>query len=113
VLVIEGDYPATILPWQRLVRQGVRVRPLHPEGGLLSAGELAAAIGPRTRVLAVTWVDSFTGQTLDLHALGTVCRQAGVLLVVNASQALGARPVQRLRRSVGATASGRHDGPHD
>jgi cysteine desulfurase / selenocysteine lyase len=104
VLVSAGDYPATILPWQRLVRQGVRVRPLHPERGLLSAAELAAAIGPRTRVLAVTWVDSFTGQALDLHALGTVCRQAGVLLVVNASQALGARPLDVSATPVDAVA---------
>jgi selenocysteine lyase/cysteine desulfurase len=93
VLVIEGDYPATILPWQRLDRLGVRVRPLRPAGDLLSAAELTAAIGPRTRLLAVTWVDSFTGRTLDLHELGAVCRQAGVLFVVNASQALGARPL--------------------
>jgi selenocysteine lyase/cysteine desulfurase len=93
VLVIEGDYPATILPWQRLAGQGVRVRALRPAGGLLSAAELAAAAGPRTRVLAVTWVDSFTGRALDLHALGTVCRRAGMLLVVNASQAVGARPI--------------------
>jgi cysteine desulfurase/selenocysteine lyase len=93
VLVIEGDYPATILPWQRLAQLGVRVRPLRPAGELLTAAELAGAIGPRTRLLAVTWVDSFTGRTLDLHELGTVCRQAGVLSVVNASQALGARPL--------------------
>lgn len=93
VLVIEGDYPATILPWQRLASQGVRVRPLRPAGELLSAAELTAAIGPRTRLLAVTWVSSFTGHALDLHALGAVCRQAGVLFVVNASQALGARPL--------------------
>ena len=45
VLVIEGDYPATVLPWQRLACQGVAVRPLRPETGLLSASELAAAIG--------------------------------------------------------------------
>jgi selenocysteine lyase/cysteine desulfurase len=93
VLVIAGDYPATTLPWQRLADQGVRVRSLRPADGLLSAAELAAAAGPRTRVLAVTWVDSFTGRALDLHALGAVCRQAGVLLVVNASQAVGARPI--------------------
>jgi cysteine desulfurase / selenocysteine lyase len=93
VLVIEGDYPATILPWQRLASQGVRVRALRPAGELLSAAELTAAIGPRTRLLAVTWVSSFTGRALDLHALGAACRQAGVLLVVNASQALGARPL--------------------
>jgi cysteine desulfurase / selenocysteine lyase len=93
VLVIEGDYPATILPWRRLAAQGVKVRPLRPAGGLLSAAELAAAITSRTRLLAVTWVDSFTGRALDLGALGEVCRQAGVLLVVNASQALGARTI--------------------
>jgi selenocysteine lyase/cysteine desulfurase len=93
VLVIEGDYPATILPWQRLDRRGVRVRALRPARELLSGAEVAAAIGPRTRLLAVTWVDSFTGRTLDLHELGAVCRQAGVLLVVNGSQALGARPL--------------------
>jgi selenocysteine lyase/cysteine desulfurase len=97
VLVIEGDYPATVLPWQRLDRRGVRVRALRPAGRqaaeLLSGAELAAAIGPRTRLLAVTWVDSFTGRTLDLDELGAVCRQAGVLLIVNASQALGARPL--------------------
>jgi len=93
VLVIEGDYPATILPWQRLAPWGVRVRPLRPIGDVLSAADLTAAIGPRTRLLAVTWADSFTGRALDLDELGKVCRQAGVLFVVNASQALGARPV--------------------
>ncbi|HEY1641745.1 MAG TPA: aminotransferase class V-fold PLP-dependent enzyme [Streptosporangiaceae bacterium] len=93
VLVLDGDYPATVLPWQRLASQGVGVRALRPAGGLLTADELAAAIGPRTRLLAVTWVDSFTGRALDLDALGTVCRQAGVLLIANASQGLGARPV--------------------
>ena len=93
VLVIEGDYPATILPWQRLAARGVRVRPLRPAAGPLTAAELADAIGAGTRLLAVTWVDSFTGRALDLEALGAVCRRAGVLLVVNASQALGARPL--------------------
>jgi cysteine desulfurase/selenocysteine lyase len=93
VLVIEGDYPATVLPWQRLAARGLRVRPLRPAHGLLSGPQLAAAISPATRVLAVTWVDSFTGRALDLHELGAVCRQAGVSFVVNASQALGARPI--------------------
>ena len=36
VLTIQGDYPATILPWQRLRDSGVRVRPLRPADGLLS-----------------------------------------------------------------------------
>jgi len=105
VLTIDGDYPATILPWQRLAGLGVRVRSLRSAGDLLSADELAAAIGPQTRVLAVTWVDSFTGRTLDLQALGAVCRRAGVWLVVNASQALGARPIDVATTPVDAVVS--------
>jgi cysteine desulfurase / selenocysteine lyase len=105
VLTVEGDYPATVLPWQRLSGSGVRVRALRPAAGLLSAEELSAAIGPRTRLLAVTWVDSFTGRALDLHALGTVCRRAGVLLVVNASQALGALPLDVASTPVDAVVS--------
>jgi cysteine desulfurase/selenocysteine lyase len=102
VLVIEGDYPATVLPWRRLGERGVRVRPLRPAAGPLSGPELAASIGPRTRLVAVTWVDSFTGRALDLHELGAACRAAGVVLVVNASQALGARPVDVLAAPVDA-----------
>ena len=105
VLTVEGDYPATVLPWRRLAGAGVQVRTLHPVDRLLSAEELAAAIGPRTRLLAVTWVNSFTGHTLDLHALGAVCRQSGVLLVVNASQALGARPIDVASTPVDAVVS--------
>jgi cysteine desulfurase/selenocysteine lyase len=83
VLTLEGDYPATVLPWQRTFT--VRALP--------SVDEIEAAITPRTRVVAVTWVDSFTGRALDLAALGQVCRSHGVWLVVNGSQAVGARPV--------------------
>ena len=105
MLVIESDYPATVLPWQRLARSGVHIRPLRPAGGQLTADELAAAIGPRTRVVAVTWVDSFTGCTLDLQALGSGCRQAGTFLVVNASQALGVRAISVRSAPVDAVVS--------
>jgi selenocysteine lyase/cysteine desulfurase len=105
VLTIDGDYPATILPWQRLAATGVHVRALRPAGDLLSAEELGSAIGPRTRLLAVTWVDSFTGRTLDLDALGDVCRRHGVLLVVNGSQAVGARPINVSRTAIDAVVS--------
>ena len=105
VLIIEGDYPATVLPWLRLADQGVRARWLHPHGGVLTASELAAAITPRTRVLAMTWVNSFTGHTADLDALGQVCRAAGVLCVVNASQGIGARPLNVASTPVDAVVS--------
>jgi hypothetical protein len=37
-----ASYPATVLPWQRLVDDGVRVRAVHPADGLLSADAVRA-----------------------------------------------------------------------
>ena len=81
---------------------------LYPKDETLSADEPSAAVRPGTRVLALTWVDSFTGHTADLRALGEVCRSAGVLFVVNASQAIGARTLDVTSTPVDAVVSCGH-----
>jgi cysteine desulfurase / selenocysteine lyase len=93
VLLVGGDFPATIVPWLPLADRGVRVRLLRPEGGALAAGQLEAELTPATRLFCTSWVFSFTGQAVDLAALGRVCRRAGVTFVVNGSQAVGAVPL--------------------
>jgi cysteine desulfurase/selenocysteine lyase len=93
VLLVDGDFPATVVPWLPLAERGVRVRLLRPEGGRLEAGQLEAELSPATRLFCTSWVFSFTGQAVDLAALGRVCRRAGVSFVVNGSQAVGAAPL--------------------
>lgn len=92
-LVVRGDFPASVLPWHTIERRGARVRCLEPGGPALSAADVEAALTPRVRLLCATWVNSFTGWTLDLEAVGAVCRRHGVRLVLNAAQAAGARPL--------------------
>jgi cysteine desulfurase / selenocysteine lyase len=106
VLCVEGDYPATVLPWLAQRQHGVRVR-FVPRGpyGLVDPERVRDAITPRTRVFALTWVDSFTGAAADLGSLGGICRAAGVLFVVNGSQAVGARPVDVASTPVDALVS--------
>ncbi len=105
VLVVAGDYPATVLPWLRLRDQGVTVREVRPAGPVLSADDVAASISDRTRVLALTWVNSFTGHTVDLDSIGAVCRSRDVAVVVNASQAIGARPFDAAATAADAVVS--------
>ena len=103
VLVMEGDFPSDILPWLLLEeREGVKVVRIRPRGRVVEDDELKAAITPRTRLFCTTWVHSFSGFTIDLDALGTVCRDHGVAFVVNISQALGARPLDLARAPVDA-----------
>jgi cysteine desulfurase/selenocysteine lyase len=102
VLVIRGDFPADILPWLGLERRGVRVRQIETGEDGLRAEDLERHLGSATKVFCATWVDSFTGRALDLEAVGAACRDHGVLFVVNAAQALGARPLDLSRAPVDA-----------
>ena len=93
VLAVAGDFPSDILPWLRLAKHGVYVRLLQSQSPLPDPEELRKAITPSTRLFCATWVHSFSGFTADLEGLGAICRQSGVAFVINASQALGARPL--------------------
>ena len=105
VLLVRGDFPSTLLPWQGLAPRGVGVRFVEPAGPALTAEEVDAALGPRTRLLCTTWVHSFTGHTVDERAIGEVCRARGVRFVLNASQGLGARPLRVASLPVDAVTS--------
>lgn len=89
VLLVDGDFPATVLPW--LARRDIRVRFLRGTRGRIDPDLLEANLGPHTRVFCTSWVFSFYGTALDLTALAQVCRRRGVLFVVNGSQGVGTR----------------------
>lgn len=93
VIVVQGDFPATVVPWLALAERGVRVRFIGGEQARVDADVLEAAITPRTRVFCTSWVFSFFGHAVDLEPLGAVCRERDVIFIVNGSQALGARPL--------------------
>jgi selenocysteine lyase/cysteine desulfurase len=93
VLVMDTDFPSDILPWLRLEPHGVAVRRERPRGHIFEPDEVRTRIGPKTRLLCLTWVHSFSGWAIDLHAIGQLCRAHDIVFVVNASQALGARPL--------------------
>lgn len=93
VLLMEGDFPSNVLPWLAHQRHGVAVRQLRPHQAVLEADEVAEALTPSTRVVCLSWVHSFSGWVLDIERIAEACRANGTWLLVNASQGLGARPL--------------------
>jgi len=90
VLLVDGDFPATIYPWLPLRDRGIAVRLLAPETPL-DADRLAGELGPSTRVFCSSWVFSFSGRVVDPPAVGEACAANGTTYIVNATQAIGAR----------------------
>jgi cysteine desulfurase / selenocysteine lyase len=99
ILLVEGDFPSDILPWMGLQNRGVKIRFLKPRQYVIQPDELLGNITPSTRLLCTTLVHSFSGFAVEAQALGEICRANGILLVLNVSQALGAR---RFKVSEGA-----------
>jgi cysteine desulfurase / selenocysteine lyase len=92
VLVVEGDFPASVVTWLPLSKRGVQIRFLRPVSAVAIAEEVERAITPSTRVFCSSWVFSYRGHAIDIDPIGEVCRAHQVLFVLNGSQAIGTRP---------------------
>ncbi len=93
VVVEDIEFPSGLYPWTRLAEQGVEVRVVRQTGGAATLDRLAAALDPRTRVLAVSQVSYLTGRRYDLAELRALADRHGALLSVDATHAAGVVPV--------------------
>ena len=94
VVCYHGDYPANVYPWMDLQRRGVVVRYLEPERrGEITPEVVAAALTPRTRLVALASCHFFTGYRIDVEAIGSLLHEKDVLFSLDAIQTLGAFPI--------------------
>lgn len=74
--------------------QGYRVTWLQPgHDGLIDPRQVADAIEPDTQLVSLMHANNELGVTTDLAAIGTICRERGVLLHTDAAQSAGKLPL--------------------
>jgi selenocysteine lyase/cysteine desulfurase len=107
VLLAKGDFPASILPWLYLRKHGIKIHEIAPNGPVLHVEDVKVASSSKTKILAPTWVDSFTGYQLDANAIGTFCQDHDILFLLNVTQGLGSQPFDASKIPVdGITSTG-------
>lgn len=106
ILSVEGEFPANVSPWQALERRGVRLRLLSTPDGRVPLEEVRRALDGRVRLLAISFVEFFSGLRNDLVALGELCAEREVLFCVDAIQGLGALPLDVREAQVDFLAAG-------
>ena len=91
VICSHGEHNAVMRVLARLVARGmITVKVLQPdERGLLAPETLRAAISPRTQLVVICHASNVTGVIQPVAALGAVCRDRGVPLLVDAAQTAG------------------------
>ena len=94
IVVLDREFPSSTYTWRDLARRaGARVVTVKREAGASWTDALLGALDDRVAIVATPvchWTD---GSLIDLERLAPAVRAAGAALVVDASQAAGAHPI--------------------
>jgi cysteine desulfurase/selenocysteine lyase len=93
VVMADDEFPSVALSWEGLQSRGVKVTRVSISDEAERSEALAAAVGPRTRVLATSHVHWRSGTRVDLARLGAACREYDCRLIVDGAHAVGAVPI--------------------
>lgn len=90
LITLKTEHKAVLDTMRELERQGFEVTYLDvQEDGLVNMDALKAAIRPDTILISVLFVNNEIGVIQDIPAIGTLCREKGILFHVDAAQATG------------------------
>ncbi len=89
------EHHANIVPWHFLrERQGVVLKWVDVDGnGDLDPQAVIDAMGPRTKLVAITQLSNVLGTKVNIHAITAAARERGVAVLVDGSQGAVHMPV--------------------
>jgi selenocysteine lyase/cysteine desulfurase len=94
IVTTDVEHSAGELPWRRLADlRGVDVRIVETDHGRLDPDDVAAVVDDDVRLVSLSATEWAYGCRLPVEAVADVAHDAGARLLVDAVQAVGARPV--------------------
>ena len=91
ILIATGEFPAHFTTWKPLEAQGrLKVKVVHPRERFIAADDFIAAMGPKTKLVSASLVRFDDGSLLDAARVAQACHERGALLLLDASQCVGA-----------------------
>ena len=94
ILTVRTEHKATLDTVREMERQGFEATYLNvKDDGLIDIDVFRAAIRPDTVLVSVLLVNNEIGVIQDIEAIGTICREKGIIFHVDAAQATGKMPI--------------------
>ncbi len=93
VIVNRLEFPAGVLPWLVLQDRGIEVRFVEHTNWHITPQDIMEKVDNRTRLVVTSHVSYLSGARLDYRELYNRLKQTDALLLLDATQSLGAVPV--------------------
>jgi len=93
VVVHDLEFPSGILPWLRLKANGIEVRVVPSREWTVTAEDLLSPVDEKTRMVVTSHVSYLSGARIDYRQVYNELKKTNALLLVDATQSLGAIPV--------------------
>ena len=94
IITTAFEHHAVLHTLKKLEKEGFEVTYLDVhENGVVTAGEVKAAIRPDTALVTIMYANNEVGTIQPIREIGEVCREAGVVFHTDAVQAVGHIPV--------------------
>lgn len=94
IITVETEHKAVLDACNKIEKSGGEVTYLKvDENGLVDLDELEKAITENTILVSIMWANNETGVIQPMTAIGEICERKGVLLMSDATQAVGKIPV--------------------
>jgi cysteine desulfurase family protein len=111
VIASSMEHNAVARPLESLAARGIEVTklPTSPERGL-DPEAVQAAIRPETRLVVVCHASNVAGTIHPIAEIGAMCRQRGIVFLVDAAQSAGCLPLDLLAMNIDLLAFPGHKG---
>jgi selenocysteine lyase/cysteine desulfurase len=94
ILTATREFPLQYATWKPMEeREGLKLNIVSPRDRFLTADDVIAALTPKTRLVSISLVRFENGVLLDAARVAAACHAQGALLLLDASQACGAVPI--------------------
>ncbi len=93
VILSDVEFPANVYPWLALRDRGVKIKFVGAIDGFFNFNRLADAITKKTKVVALSFVQYHNGFKIDVAAIGKLCRDYGIVFVLDCMQGAGCEPM--------------------
>lgn len=112
IVIPEQEHAACLHSWIPLLSKGVQLKPIAPKNPQkgLTTQDFIDAMDDNTEAVVTSVIQFWDGAFIDIEKLGRICRDRGVLLIVDAIQAVGRMDVDVKKMNIDWLSCGSHKG---